>query len=214
MEFLQITLFTSHLTKQRSYYCEVLGFKCIDSPDSFQFTAGSTKVTFKEGERGGVYHFAFLIPNSNLSRAIKLLEEKGVTILTLKNDKIIHFDDGKSIYFKDPDGNIVEFIERPSLGIESEGEFDLSKIVKMNEIGLVVDDPLLSSEEFMSLYLIKPYKPSLLTPEFCWVGDMNGAFIVVKKERHWLPTTIAAKPVHFTLEFLSESNNNLYLIYV
>lgn len=212
MDFQQVTLFTEHLNEQISFYCETLGFNCNNAPHSFKFNTGATEITFKKGKAGGEYHFTFLIPNNCLESVINFLEKRDIALIPLNNEKIIHFEDGRSIYFFDADGNILEFIERPDLDYESTGDFSISEIIKMNELGLVVEDPLLTSEQLMAQYHIKPYKSSLFSPVFCWVGDMNGAFIVVKKGRKWLPTEISAKSVHFKVDFLSETNKLSYII--
>ena len=52
-------------------------------------------------------HFAFTVAESELSRAAAMLQEKGIAV-----GEPVHHEwmNAVSLYFKDPDGNALEFI--------------------------------------------------------------------------------------------------------
>ena len=148
-----------------------------------------------------------------IEQAIIFLEKKGIELLKREGEKIIYFGTkenhtGRAIYFFDEDGNIAEFIERESLNFENEDKFSIKQIIKINEIGISVDDPMEVSRKLINLFKIHLIDLHHLNDAFCWVGDFNGVFIVVKNGRNWLPTKLGAKPNDFEVEF--ESSKEAY----
>lgn len=189
MEITQLKLFSKNLSRQLTFYRDVLGFPIIKaSKNRVHIDAGLTELIFEKDDRGFYYHFAFLIPNQKIMEAIDFVEGKGLSLLLHKGSKIINFGSGQAIYFYDEDQNIVEFIQRPSLGYESTEPFSINQVVKINEIGLPVANTLEMSELLIQRFGIELIDPGNLSPMFCWVGDFNGVIIVVKEGRDWLPT--------------------------
>lgn len=148
-----------------------------------------------------MYHFAFLIPTGSLEASIQFIESKGIALLPFHGEKIIHFDTGRSIYFFDPDGNIAEFIERPLLDYPASHSFEIHNIICVNEIGLPVSDTLETSNDLMINHRILPLNPKTWNENFCWVGDHEGAVIVVKEGRHWMPTELPSVINDLELEY-------------
>lgn len=208
MEIHSLKLYSKNIKKQFFFYEKILGFEVnYLEENKISITAGATQLIFEEDKKSNfVYHFAFLIPNQKLEQAIDFLEKKGIKILTRENEKIIHFGTkenhtGRAIYFFDEDGNIAEFIERASLNYITEQDFHINQIIKLNEIGMPVDDPMEISRQLINQYKIHLIDLHHLNDTFCWVGDYNGVFIVVKNGRNWLPTQIPAFSNDFEVEF-------------
>ena len=74
-------------------------------------------------------------------------------------------------------------------------------MVKLNEIGLPVQNPLAISKTLIEEYGIQPIEPSIMREDFCWVGDYNGVLIVPKIGRNWLPTTIKCTANNFSVAY-------------
>lgn len=202
MQFEKLIISSRDLKTQQGFYEGLLGFSTLGSDsEKLVINAGATQLVFSSRTTTPVYHFAFLIPTGSLEAAIDFVESKGIELLPLRENKIIHFDSGRSIYFYDPDGNIAEFIERPGLSYPAKDTFQISDVIRINEIGHPVLDPLSESNKLISQYGIEPINPKAFRKNFCWVGDHEGAIIVVEKDRHWLPTDIPAVFNDFELEY-------------
>ena len=202
MEIKKLYLYSKDITKQFHFFKNVLGFKVEQlSDDEIMVHSGLNQVYFKNADTDYVYHYAFLIPTGTLQSAIEFLEKKGIELLQYKGKKVIDFSTGQAIYFYDADGNIGEFIERPSLGISSDQPFSIDHVVQLNEIGLPVNDPLAVADILIEEYGIKPVNSQLMREDFCWVGDYNGVLIVTKIGRDWLPTKIPSTPNDFSVHY-------------
>lgn len=207
MKIKKLRLGSKNLQKLQEFYADILGFELeLASAGEINVKAGFTQLVFSEKlESPELYHYAFLIPTGSLEAAIKYVESREIELLTYKGNKVIHFDTGRSIYFFDADGNIAEFIERPSLSYPSKQTFDVCDVICVNEIGLPVSNTLDTSQELMTNHNIQPINPKAWNEYFCWVGDHEGAVIVVKERRHWMPTEIPAVINDFEIAF--EENN-------
>ncbi len=215
MELRKIKLYSKDISAQYDFYKNVLGFESnFFEENKISISAGSTQLIFEEDKLSNfIYHFAFLIPNQKIEQAIVFLENKGIELLKRDGEKIIYFGTkenhtGRAIYFYDEDGNIAEFIERESLNFQSDDNFNIQQILKINEIGMPVDNPMEVSRQLINQFKIHLIDLHHLNDTFCWVGDYNGVFIVVKNGRNWLPTKLAAQSNDFEVEF--ESSNKVY----
>ncbi|MEM8887741.1 MAG: hypothetical protein AAGD28_07120 [Bacteroidota bacterium] len=203
MKIQRLRLYASHLPALFEFYHDRLGFEEISlSENELRIKAGDTELIFEKHSEGFVYHFAFLIPHAQIPATIRYLENRKIDLLPYQGKQVIDFTTGKAIYFYDPAGNIVEFIDRPDLKISADGLFSTDQIIRLNEIGMPVGNPLLVSRNLRERYKIKLIQPEILRENFCWIGDYEGVFIVVKEGRHWLPTTIPSIYNDFEVEFL------------
>lgn len=214
MEIRKLKLYSKNIKKQLSFYKEVLGFEATYlAENKITVTTGTTQLIFEEDQKSNfIYHFAFLIPNQKIEQAIDFLEKKGIQLLKRKEEKIIYFGTkenhtGRAIYFFDEDGNIAEFIERASLNHIAEQDFNIHQVIKLNEIGMPVDDPMEISRQLINQYKISLIDLHHLNDTFCWVGDYHGVFIVVKNGRNWLPTQLSAFSNDFEVEFEAAGKN-------
>lgn len=207
MKIKELKLGSKNIQKQKEFYADILGFETEqNSTNKITVKAGFTKLVFSEElESPELYHFAFLTPAGSVEACMQFVESREIELLPFEGDKVIHFDTGRSIYFFDADGNIAEFIERPSLDYPPKETFDINDVICLNEIGLPVQNTLEISHELMSSCSIRPINPKAWNENFCWVGDHEGAVIVVKEGRHWMPTEIPA--VINDLEIEYEENN-------
>jgi len=202
MRINKLKLFSQNLGEQLSFYQDILGFPLIKkTPEQIRFQTGETELIFEKSDKKQFYHFAFLIPTGQLEKGIDFLEKKGIELLHWDGELIAHFKNGRAIYFFDKDGNIAEFIERPTLGFESDSAFSIDQILKINEIGLPVETPLEYSAELVKKFNLTLSDPSNFFEVFCWAGDYEGVFIVTKIGRNWKPTQLSAEVNDFEIEF-------------
>ena len=188
MEIKSLRIYSQNFKEQLHFYKEVLGFKISSITESFKVLCKENELIFERSDDVFYYHFAFLIPTGSLRSAIEFLREKGIELLLHNGREIIDFKTGEAIYFYDKDENIVEFIERPDLDYPHKNTFSINDVIKLNEIGLPVDNPKEMAYNLITNYGIRPINKDAFTSEFCWVGDFNGVIIVTKKGRNWLPT--------------------------
>lgn len=203
MLFQKLKIGLKNYENQREFYQEILGFHVstqIASELSVQ--AGTTSLVFSKQIRApNLYHFCFLIPTGSLESAINFLDSRDIVILPFHGEKIVHFYTGRSVYFFDPDGNIAEFIERPLLNYPQKNSFNINDIICVNEIGNPVSNPLETSHILMTKHGVRPINPETWTDKFCWAGDHEGAIIVVKEGRHWMPTEMPGVLNDFEIEY-------------
>tara|TARA_R110002020_G_scaffold430221_6_gene639874 strand:+ start:71 stop:730 length:660 start_codon:yes stop_codon:yes gene_type:complete len=208
MEIKSLKIYSYNFKEQLDFYKEVLGFDIEVHTESFKLLSQENELIVEKSDDLFYYHFAFLIPTGSLRAAIKFLESKDIELLLHHGSKIINFKTGEAIYFYDKDGNIVEFIERPDLDYLHKSTFSIKDIIKLNEIGLPVDNPKEVANILTTNYGIKPINTKGFTSKFCWVGDFNGVIIVTKKGRNWLPTDKPGIINDFSIKY--EENGTLY----
>lgn len=180
--FPEITLYTSMLEEQLEFYSKTLGFPIIESTKTqFSVQLGDSVLRFKEATDGTspFYHYAINIPSNKHVKAQKWLEEK----TPLLGGGYFYFDfwDATAIYFKDPAGNIGELIARHTLDNDREGEFGVSDLLCVSEIGVPVDDPSELAQELKSAYNLGTLGGNM------FIGDENGLFVAVPIGRNWFP---------------------------
>lgn len=151
------------LAAMRDFYHVRIGFAVIaESPEEITFAAGATSLTFAAAKPGQVhgnggrghgepmYHFAFNIPRNSLrpahvwqsQRSALVKPRAGLRDPALPDD-IWHFHhwNAHSLFFFDPAYNIVEYIARHDLALDSNptAAFSARDILYASEIGFVFD---------------------------------------------------------------------------
>ena len=113
----------SDVEKSTKFYTEIVGCKFLSArPDkkiTFLDAGGVCVLLIKrpgpinraplEGSDG--VHHAFLIDADEYQSAVEMLRAKGVEIF-FEEDRRGGVIDGPRVYFRDPDGNALEFINR------------------------------------------------------------------------------------------------------
>jgi catechol 2,3-dioxygenase-like lactoylglutathione lyase family enzyme len=150
--------------------------------------AGTTTILFVEGDRTSPYHVAFNIPPQTIDQAFAWARDR----VQLLGDQIYAFESwrARSIYFLDPEGNILEFIGRDALARDDGEPFSAASIESVSEIGLPVSDPPTVIEELERRFGVVRYSGD--GQQFTAVGDELGLLIVVAVGRPWFPTPILA----------------------
>ena len=207
MKINELTIYTSQLEALSRFYSETLELPLIQSSrDHFAVQLGKSILHVKFRHDATPYHFAVNIPSNKIEEARDWLQDR-VTILKDMGDEIVDFQDwnAKSIYFYDPDKNIVEFIARQDLGVFSDRPFDSKSLLAISEIGIPVSDISRTFDELKKLSGFEIYDGNF--ERFCAVGDENGLFIIINKnQKKWFPINDLAYSSDFeiNLENLGE----------
>jgi len=208
-----LKLYTCYLDALRPFYSEKLGLHLeVDDPQQITLLAGHSRITFALSQNAPYYHFAFNIPSFQIAEALRWLEER-LEPLSDEGQQIIDFSswNAKAVYFKDPAGNIVEFIARKDLMLHSEGPFSIVDIEGVSEIGLPVEEVRSAYEQLHQKTGIEKYSGDY--ERFCATGDEQGLFIIVDQHnKTWYPTDKPAVPSPFELDF-SQQGSKYHLSY-
>lgn len=194
MQFREVTLASSNLTTQKSFYGDVMELPLlVDNADQLTVQAGLTRLTFlyAPDKPPNVYHIAFNVPKNQLPAAGAWIELRTPVLASISNPTKTVFEflswNAHSIYFKDGDGNILEFIARHNLDNASDVPFTSDNILEVSEVGLPAANVLRTATELEEMLKLPVYdgKGSKL---FAAIGDERGLFIVVPVGHPWLPT--------------------------
>ena len=157
-----------------------------------EIQAGGTLLAFTQAnpEFEGAYHFAFNIPENQFHAAKDWISRR---VLLLKDvDGREEFEseswNSQSIYFKDPAGNVLEFIARHALKNAVQGDFGADQILNVSEIGLASDDVITLANELCSKLNMSVFRQEP-NETFTPVGEDDGLFILPVKGRMWIPNS-------------------------
>ncbi|WP_415854607.1 VOC family protein [Sinomonas sp. G460-2] len=190
MHISSVAFDSGDLARAESFYGSVLGLPTIHDDGALTIRAGSSLLTLREGPIGpGRQHLAFTIP--------RLLFD-GAKQWAIDRVRLLCDDEGKdefeasshwnarSLYFEDPDGNILEFIIRRDIVDNRGGQFRPERIQSISEIGVAAEDVPGTTSQVESVLGITGYGGG--ASAFQPVGDLEGLLILVAPGRHWFPT--------------------------
>ncbi|MFS0870690.1 VOC family protein [Paenibacillus xylanilyticus] len=186
MIFEEVKLYTARLAETKHFYKETLGMNVVTESDySFTLQIGWTNMIFvhSEMEQDPFYHVAWMIPTNRFQEA-KAWAAARVELSTQEGQDETYSENwnSHSLYFEDPAGNILELIAHHSAHNESDRPFTANDLLHVCEVGLVSEDVLSTVGELEQMGL---KRWGAISNTFAPVGDVNGLFIVVKKERVW-----------------------------
>ncbi|WP_068785470.1 VOC family protein [Paenibacillus phocaensis] len=186
MKFTAMTLWSGQLQETEAFYTETLGFTLIEKGlEHFTIQAGATLITFRLAldNESPYYHFALNVPENKFAEAKQWLATR-VPLLREQGEDEVFFAswNAHSVYFKDPSGNIVEWIARHNLPSGISHDFSIDDIIGVSEIGIVTSEviPFVHRLNEAGLPNWRGDDPGL-TP----VGDEYGLLIVVRDKREW-----------------------------
>jgi len=203
MKIIKVTLETTCLEEMKIFYHEVMELPLLeDFEDYFTVRAGSTSLTFIHSDQKPYYHAAFRTNLEHFHYMYQKLEKHGV-LLENEQGETSMFWKGKQLYFHDPEGNIMEILERPNpVKNPLIGFYDIS------EIGLPAPE-LCEISQFLSPL---PNEFPSNNSTFRFFGGNDGVFVLAKTGRPWYPTQKSAYISPVTVEIASEdaSEQGLY----
>lgn len=193
MKISELQMDTHRLDEMYVFYAKTLGFDVIEvSVDFFVVQTGFTRLKFRRtsSDVKPFYHYAFNVPSNLLSDSMIWLTERDIQFLIADGESLI--DQGPSwnahsCYFRDPAGNIAEFIARHSLVNSNSTGFSITEVMGVSEIGLPVIHPENVIVELEEDFGLRALHDSSF-PNFVGMGLDEGLLIVVDYQRPWFPT--------------------------
>ncbi|MCB0661643.1 MAG: hypothetical protein KDC24_02795 [Saprospiraceae bacterium] len=203
MHLTHVLLYTNQLENLRHFYAETLGLEVNgNGTESITVKIGPSLLEFRYHPESRYYHFAINIPFNQIDDALQWIKAK-TAVLPFDGSEIVPFKswNAEAVYFKDPAGNILEFIARKNLNETSDAPFGPASFQRISEIGVPVKSV---SEVFENLHFIA--KQDIYSGDlhrFCAVGNEYGLFILINpEEKKWIPEMVDARffplEVHFT----------------
>lgn len=156
------------------------------------------------------YHFAINIPSYQIIEAKEWICKR-TKILPFHGNEIVDFKSwhAEALYFYDPAGNIVEFIERKNLNIPSSTYFNNGSFQHISEIGFPVNNVRTAFEVLKQKCGLQKFSGDF--EKFCAIGSETGLFITINyKQKDWIPCDDPAFPFPFECVVVS----NLSLIHI
>ncbi|CAQ01406.1 hypothetical protein ACR8AL_04805 [Clavibacter sepedonicus] len=167
-----------------------LGFPVRITDDAVEVEIGPSRLRFvHDPAYSGAHHLAFTIPTGTFAAARAWLGERAEVIAPDGCDEFAGPGtwDSRSVYFRGPDAQGLELIERRALAPDGlpTGRFRASDIVAVSEVGVVVDD-VPAAVGLLEEAGLHPYG-GFATDGFAAVGDVDGLVILVARDRMWVP---------------------------
>ena len=188
MKIKELTLYTQNLDAQIEFYSNVLEFELLHkSKMGCSFKTGNSILSFEVRGNVNPYHFAFNMYSNMELEAFSWLKER-MKILPFNNKEIINFEswNAKALYFYDSDKNIVEFIARKNLKMNSNPPFSSKSILNISEIGIPSSTMRNTYNEINNLKPIKLYSGDF--DRFAALGNEEGMFILANPIlKKWFP---------------------------
>jgi catechol-2,3-dioxygenase len=192
MQITSLTLFTPDVGRAARHYRDTLGLRLNEqTPKHISFQVGWSRLTFQQadGPLPSVYHVAFGVPVNSIGIARTWLESRAALLRDESGETVFQFSDwrARSIYWKDPDGNILELIaaeddRQPS----TRTPLTAADLPGVAEIGLAVPDVHAFVEHVAAEHGVAPFGE--VSETFTPVGEtVYGRLIVVKTGRLWFP---------------------------
>lgn len=193
MRLTHIQLASTDLQATAEYYRDLLGLSVRESDDYVRVDVGSTQLEFIRGAVDlGSNHLAVTIPSNQLAEAKRWLSAR-THILSLDGRDEFPLEEpwhSESIYFRGPDGIVLELIARHRLDNASSSAFSSDSLLSVSEVGLAVTDVRRAMQGIEDTFGIQPFAGDGET--FQAMGDHHGLLILVTAGRRWFPTADAA----------------------
>lgn len=190
MRITSVVFNTSDLRRAETFYGELLGLPVHHENDGLRVRVGSSELVLREGPTGpGRQHLAWTIPRGQLPSA-KLWLSSRVTLLR-DTDGQDEFDmptmwNARSLYFTDPDGNILELIIRREIPDDRDHPFTAADIQNISEVGVPVADVAAAAAGIRAAFGLPGYGSG--SASFQPLGTVHGMLILVTPGRAWFPT--------------------------
>ncbi len=206
MRITRLELPTNNLPALQAFYARKLGLALLTSTDrNAAFQAGWTELVLRQtDEPTAPGHFAFNVPLYTLEQ-YQLWFDVPYLDTGLSGQRIAHFPNWKALasYFRDPDGNIVEFIERRDAGYaESVGGY----IQGISEVGIATDNVTATTAWLKGQYGLPQFAKCSPQAGFNAVGDDYGLLILAQTGRPWLFSEVPAAVGGWTIQFRAEES--------
>ncbi|MDQ4503883.1 hypothetical protein [Sinomonas sp. ASV322] len=213
MRIISVDFETEDVLRAESFYGSVLRLHTTRRGRSLTVRAGSSRLALHEGSIGpGRQHLAFTVPRLMFDSAKEWIADRVPLLRDAEGrdefETSPHWN-ARSLYFLDPDGNILEFIIRRDIPDERIGPFRPEHVQCISEVGIAVEDVPRAAARVGSVFGIDAYGNG--APTFQPVGNVEGLLIFVTSGRHWFPTTTPSGARGLTVHVDSRATGALEL---
>jgi catechol-2,3-dioxygenase len=205
MKITALEMHCESIASTLDFYKNTIGLPVLyNDEEKVVFAAGSTKLVFRKSfDDKPVYHFAFNIPGNKFEEAFLWACSKFTLFNITPQTTIANFTgwNARAFYFLDNNQNIVEFIARYDLHVNSDRPFNGRSILSVSEIGLVVENVEAFCEVLMEDFDLNYFEKQTPQKDFAPIGNDEGLLIVVANNRKWYPTDILSSSFYTRVEF-------------
>lgn len=193
MKINKTILYVHNLKQMMAFYGEKLGFHILEkSPKGFQIAVGNSILAFElvSTKVQKQYHFAFNIPSNLFEDAKVWIQKKYIPLLTHQGKDEVFFQNinAHSLYFYDPEENVVEFIARHDVNpIVEVDKFSVQTIIDIGEMNLTTDDLLHVGEQLMDIGIPVRNNESIDETSLNFMGEIeDGVHLLLgPSKRNW-----------------------------
>jgi catechol 2,3-dioxygenase-like lactoylglutathione lyase family enzyme len=187
MQIAAVRLASADLAAQSRLYVDALGLSELDGPaGTLSVRVGASRLVFEPG-RWSPQHVAFRIPSGAYADALDWLGARTALLPNADGGREHPFPDwnAHAMYFRDPDGNVLELIAHHDLDDPYEPPFSPAHLLAIGEAGLPVGDVPGHLTELERRHGIRRWSGDGVG--FAAAGDKLGSLIVVPRGRPWHP---------------------------
>lgn len=221
MKINKMTLYAYDLMNMENFYCMKLGFKKLKKTStSLEIKIGESILAFQLAlpSEQKQYHFAFNIPR-NLFQEAKEWIQLHTSLLKDNGQNDVYFErfDAHSLYFYDPEENVVELIARsinPQVHVD---EFTAEAIQSIGEINLTTDNLLQVGEKLKDVGIHVWDNKKLDEKSLNFMGDKEAYILLGPANRNWYFSTKDAVvsrikiDVNDQLQFIIDENGIFHI---
>ncbi|AHH16911.1 glyoxalase-like domain-containing protein [Nocardia nova SH22a] len=189
MKIFEIALTATSLDSSAEFYRDLLGLAVSEKDGGIVVEVGSSRLVVSEGVAfEGVHHLAFGISPHDFDPAYRWLGQR-TPLVSLEG--VDFFDgpagwDSRSVYFRGPDGILLELIARQADRAEPATDGEAPRLLSISEVGIAVPDVGAAVRDLAASFGLPAFTPQL--PGFTPVGGHDGLLILVDADRTWFPT--------------------------
>lgn len=182
----------SQLSSQAYFWTNIMGFELAASSNTgFSVKTGQSTLTFRRDQNGygGNYQFTFEIPENQIENARTwILKRSSVVQDASTGAEIQHKSkqNAHSLFFRDPAGNLVEFIARHNLKNAREGEFQKEMILGISNATVVTRNVKDCGDTLFNQFQLPGIQGSSNSVKLC--GGQEGTITLHVPYRAYYPT--------------------------
>ncbi|AOK92034.1 VOC family protein [Paenibacillus polymyxa] len=212
MKLKEVLLGTHSFEAMKAFYGSLLDLQVVEESSlRLSFQVGESVLAFQESPHmeNGFYHIAVTIPTNKFIEAKQWVIDRGISLISRSEEDEFFFENwnATALYFYDPDHNLVEFIAHHTLDNAVAEAFGPNSILRISEIGLPVDDVPEVSRIITETFQLNSWGGA--GQKFAPLGDVEGSFIVIDKQRPWFPDD--RLPTVFSISVLFEAPHSASL---
>ena len=209
MKITVATLWTDQVKPMQDFYTGTLSFPLVEETEtSFTVQIGTSQLRFEldTTQQAKQYHFAFNIPGDAFQLAKDWLQQR-VPLLIENGEDEIYFEniDAHSVYFYDPDENVVELIARHAVNPDkSLTTFSVQDMLDIGEMNVTTPDVAGVGAKFAELGIVRRDRQPVKLDFLNFLGEAeDGTHLLLGRAgRPWLfsPKIALTSPLELEID--------------